>query len=123
MNNPVPQPPIPGMPPPAPELNRRRLWLSLLLPPGTMAIIIIIFSILVTIADGQVAETSFTVICVIVCLASLAGWILFMNTMCKRFRGGSLVILILAYPIAQAILLFSIFFVGCLALIWSGGRV
>lgn len=64
-------------------------------------------------------QVAFTAICAVICLATAAGWALFIHTMCQRFRGGSLAMLIIAYPIVQAILQFSIFFVGCLAVIWS----
>ena len=121
MNDSVPQPPIPGMPPPPPELNRRRLWLSLLIPPGVMILVtaFVAYAVSANINFGD--EVIFTAICAVICLATAAGWALFIHTMCRRFRGGSLALLIIFYPIVQAILHFSVFFVGCLAVIWSSG--
>jgi|GEM_PF-2074926 len=79
--------------------------------------IILIFAI----NGGSGGEILLTVICAAACIATIVGWVLFINTMRQRFRGSSLVLLILAYPIVQAVLLFSIFFVGCLAAVWSEG--
>ncbi len=109
------------MPPPPPEINRKRLWLSLLLPPGVMVFLMILLFIAASTYSGRGTESTFTFVCIGACLGTIGGWILFIKTMRQRFRGSSLVLLILAYPIVQFILLFSIFFVGCLAAFWSGG--
>ncbi|MDA0767761.1 MAG: hypothetical protein O3A92_13170 [Verrucomicrobia bacterium] len=121
MNDPLAPHQLPGTPPPPPEINRKRLWLSLLLPPGVLGFLMILLVIAASTYSGRGTESTFTMLCIVICLTAIGSWVLFIQTMRQRFRGSSLVLLILAYPIVQFILLFSILFVGCLAAIWSDG--
>ena len=113
----------PEIPPPPPQLQVKSLWISLLLPPGVLTLCMIFLNIVPDQINGTDIEATFTLLCVVACLTSIVGWILYILCLSKRFRGSSLVLLILAYPILQAVLLFSIFFVGCLALVWQDGYI
>ena len=121
MSDPIAPAPISGVPQPPPKLDRKRLWISLLLPPGVMVLAMIILVIGLNIGAAATEERLFTLVCVLACLSSIIGWVIFIRTMAERFRGGSLALLIIAYPMVQFTILFSIFFVGCLAAIWSDG--
>ncbi|NNC88441.1 MAG: hypothetical protein HKN82_08290 [Akkermansiaceae bacterium] len=116
VTDPLPPAAPPGaVPPPPPALNLKLLWTSLLAPSvvaGIAAVILILVA-----NNSRTMEPLFTIACAVVCLAVLGGWGLFANVLVRRFRGGSLVLLILAYPLLQAILIFAIFFAGCLAMI------
>lgn len=122
MNEPLtPQNP-PGVPPPPPKLNQRNLWISLLAPPGAMLFATIILVFLINMLTGSAsAETTFQAACWVICLLTAGAWGLYIHTLAQRFRGWSLGLLILAYPILQSIVLFSIFFVGCLTTFWMDG--
>lgn len=111
----------PEIPPPPPQLQVKSLWLSLLLPSGALALCMIGLNIVSATSTSADLEATLTLLCVIAGLTTIIGWILYIVCLSKRFRGSSLVLLILAYPILQAVLLFSIFFVGCLALVWQDG--
>lgn len=106
----------PGVSPPPPKLNLKQLWLALLLPPAVLTLFMVWFNVFPKMIDGPNGDMAFTILCVFVCLATIVGWVLFSLCLLVRFRGASLVLLILAYPIFQAVLLFAIFFVGCLAI-------
>lgn len=117
----IPAPISPGVPPPPPKLDLKTLWISLLLPPGAMTLFVIVLNLMPDVMDGPSGDTALTLLCVGACIAITVGWVLFIVCMNKRFRGASLVLLILAYPILQVVVLFSIFFVGCLAMVWQEG--
>ena len=111
----------PGVPPPPPKLNLKTLWISLLLPPGAMTLFMIVLNLMPDVVNGPNGDTALTLLCTGACLAAMAGWIFYILCLSARFRGASLVLLILAYPVLQVVLLFSIFFVGCLAIVWQEG--
>ena len=113
----------PEIPPPPPQLQVKSLWISLLLPSGALTLFMVVLNIMPGLMNGPGSETTLTLLCVVACIATIIGWILYIVCLSKRFRGSSLVLLILAYPILQAVLLFSIFFVGCLALVWQDGLI
>ena len=103
--------PVPG---PPPELNRVRLWVSLLAPPVAALVLSAVFFILVLRSNSLQSLNALGPICIIACVAILGFWALYIHTLSKRFRGSSLVLLILAYPILQVVLSLAIFFTGCL---------
>ena len=111
-----PAPVVPGVPPPPPNVSLKKLWLSLLLPPAAMTLSMIVLNLFPDMLTGRGGDTAFTMLCIVTCLAAIVGWVLFILCLMVRFRGISLGLLILAYPILQVIVVFSIFFVGCLAI-------
>jgi hypothetical protein len=113
----IPQTPVPGVPPPPPKINTLRLWATLLAP----SVVMILIMFVLTFSSNNLSDTFFTAACFIVCIVTAVAWGFFIHTIVQRFRGTSLVLLILAYPILQSILIFGIFFVGCLAIIGSAG--
>lgn len=106
---------VPGGPPPPPRINARRTWITLLAPSAAMAVMML----LMLLAKNRWGrdETFIMVSCVFSCLVAALSWGFFIQTMARRFRGTSLVLLILAYPLLQAVLLIATFFAGCLAIL------
>lgn len=106
---------IPGVPPPPPTINTRRLWITLLAPSAAMVLVMaIMFSSQDVLGGG---EALFTVTFALACIVCAVCWGFYIHTVSQRFHGTSLVLLILAYPILQGILLMAIFFTGCLAIV------
>jgi len=118
MDQPPPDQAPPDMPVAPPKLNVRMLWLNLLLP---MALTAICMGLLLTAGSGQSGENVLNIGMVVVGLASLVCWAGFAKCIAERFIGPSLVLLILAYPIVQAVLVFCTFFAGCLVMIQTQG--
>lgn len=118
MNHPNrPQQPsvVPGVPPPPPKINVRRLWLTLLTPSIVMVFIMVALFFAADSMRG--GEVFMTIACSILCIAFGVAWGFYIHTLYQRFRGPSLALLILAYPVLQATLIFGIFFAGCLAFV------
>ncbi len=122
MNHPNrPQQPsvVPGVPPPPPKLNTKRLWITLLAPSAVMVFIMVaLFFAMDSLGGGDVFMT---VSCSILCIAFGIAWGFYIHTLYQRFRGPSFALLIIAYPVLQAVLIFGIFFGGCLAIIAIDG--
>ena len=117
MEQPPPGPDLEHLQNQPPKLNRRHLWLTLLLP-GLLTALCTLG--LFTLGSGS-EETAFNLGCLIVAMTSIACWVGFAICINARFQGASRVLLILAYPIAQAVLVFVIFFAGCLVVISRNG--
>lgn len=112
---PPPQPPPYQVPPPSPPLDRKLLWHSILWPPflAVVGTIILVFN--ANTNDSEVlGRTLF--LCVVLCLPVCVGWGLFIACIKQRYRGFSLVILILAYPFLQAIIILAVLFLGCVTI-------
>jgi multisubunit Na+/H+ antiporter MnhF subunit len=99
-----------------PKLNKRTLWLSLLLPGILTAI-----GMLILLAAGSNTEPILNIGMIIVILATIGTWVSFSRCISPRFVGPSRVLLILSYPILQAILVCTVFFAGCLAIVAKEG--
>lgn len=119
----LPQDLTPGVPPPPPELNTRRLWITLLAPSAVMVLIMVLLFLVMETLDPSASEFFFTASCIAVCIVSAVSWGFFIHTISQRFHGTSLILLILAYPILQGVLVFAIFFVGCFAIISAEGVI
>ena len=116
----LPQP-LPGVPPPPPKLNSGQLWLSLLAPPLFAVLVMVVLAFL----PGAWLKSGdwLGVAGLLITLGVLAGWVLFIICLRKRYRGASFVILILAYPLLQGSIGAAILFFGCLAIAlgpWQG---
>ncbi|MFC7338160.1 hypothetical protein ACFQY0_13280 [Haloferula chungangensis] len=118
MNQPPPDQAPPDMPVAPPKMNLRRLWLTLLLPMGLTSVFMVL---IVTASSGRMEEHFLNAGMLVVGLASLICWVAFSKCIAERFAGPSLILLILAYPILQAVLVFCAFFVGCLVMIQAKG--
>lgn len=106
------------MPVAPPKLNVRMLWLTLLLPMALTAV----FMVLMTTAGAGQGQVNFLNIGIsVVGLTSLLCWVGFATCITERFIGPSRVLLILAYPIIQIVLVFCAFFVGCLVMARASG--
>lgn len=106
------------MPVAPPKLNARMLWLNLLLP---MALTAICMGLLLMAGSGRSGQNVLNIGMFVVGLTSLFCWIGFSKCIAERFMGPSRVLLILAYPIVQAVLVFCTFFAGCLVMIQTQG--
>ena len=109
------QPLDPGVPPPPPKLNAKVLWITLLGPPLAMALGMLVMVSLDNSTVGNNGELVFGTIWSLAAVASAIAYGFFIHTIYQRFRGTSLVLMIIAYPILEGIIMFAIFFVGCLA--------
>lgn len=83
------------------------------MPPALMALLLVGMIFRKAIVPGLKEGLYMQFMCLLVCIATVAGWGLFINTLVRRFRGASLVLLILAYPMMQFVVLFALFFAGC----------
>ena len=115
------QHPGPAVPSPPPELNRTRLWISLLTPPGAAFILSAVFLMIILQSNSLNSLNTLGPICIIACIVILGCWALYIHTLAQRFRGSSFVLLILAYPILQVTLSLAIFFTGCLGAVFLEG--
>lgn len=88
-------------------MNHRNLWISLLASPAVALLAVLCLPI----SDGSFSIFLLYIACP---LTALFCWVLFINEATKRFRGGSMVMLFLAFPLSQIIVCSSIFFSGCL---------
>lgn len=118
MDQPSPTQPPPDLEITPPKLNTRILWLTLLLP---MALTGIFMALMASAGSGKGEETFLNLGTIIVALASIACWVAFAKCIAERFVGTSRVLLILAYPVIQAVLVFCTFFVGCLVMLQTKG--
>ena len=53
-------------------------------------------------------------------LGIVIGWVMFITCVSRRFRGSSLVFLIIGYPLLQTSICFAVFFLGCIAILAIG---
>ena len=118
MDQPPPDQSPPDIPIAPPRLNVRMLWLHLLLP---MVLTAIFMGLLLLAGSGQGEQNLLNLGMFVVGITSLFCWIGFSKCIAERFIGPSLILLILAYPIIQTVLIFCTFFAGCLLLIQTQG--
>lgn len=108
-----------ALPPAPPELDKKRLWISLLLPSVTSVLAGYLFYL----GDTSQADEGLFTLMMIVWGAGIAGsWVLFARTIRARYRGRSAVLLIVAYPIAQIPICLGVFFGACLGSYSLGGE-
>lgn len=100
----------------APKLDPRSLWLSLLLPG-----ILTGLCMLILIATKGREESVMNIGMFVVGITTIATWVQFSRCISKRYVGTSRVLLILAYPVMQVVLVFTTFFAGCLVLVSTEG--
>ena len=105
------------MPVAPPKLNVRALWVTLLIP---MALTAVFMGLIMTAGGGR-AEHFLTIGSFVVGISSLFCWVSFSKCIAERFIGPSRVLLILAYPMIQAVLVFVTFFGGCLLMLQTKG--
>lgn len=112
-------PETPALPPDPPELDKKRLWVSLLLPSVTSAVVAFLFYL----GDTKSLDEAFLTLLMIVWGAAVLGaWVLFANVIRARYRGRSAVLMIVAYPIAQIPICLAVFFGACLGSYSLGGK-
>ena len=80
-----------------------------------------VFMGLIMTAGGGRAEHFLTIGSFVVGISSLFCWVSFSKCIAERFIGPSRVLLILAYPMIQAVLVFVTFFGGCLLMLQTKG--
>jgi len=101
--------PIPPTPPGPPEpINQKALWATVLAP---IAVMVVMLLIAILLQDEGFIWTSL----ILGGMAILVGWVFFANLIGKRFRGSSMILMVLAYPLAEIAICFTLFFFGCLA--------
>lgn len=106
------------MPVASPKLNVRALWVNLLLP---MALTAVFMGLIVTAGSGKSEQMFANIGMIVAGLASMVCWVGFSKCIAARFVGPSRILLILAYPFIQAVLVFCTFFVGCLVMLQTSG--
>lgn len=112
-------PETPVHPPAPPELDKKRLWWSILLPPGLSAVVAFLFYL----GDTKSLDEAFLTLLMFVWGAAVLGsWVLFAGTIRARYRGRSAVLMIIAYPIAQIPICLAVFFGACLGSYSLGGK-
>jgi hypothetical protein len=121
MNHPTIPDQIPGVTPPR-QLNRKRLWFSLFAPPGLWVLLVACLILTANLDLDLPLNLAVPFLVAVVSsgvIGLILGWTLFIHTIVKRIRGSNLVSLILIYPLAQGMILYCIYFIGCYAIIWS----
>lgn len=110
----------PPDPPPVPApIDRRRLWWSLLLPQA-FPVLGALIELVIGISGGGSNGTALVIGLVLFAIFGLICWVMFGQIISARFRGSGVVLMVLAYPIAQIIVMVTLLFACCLALLASG---
>ena len=97
--------PVPGTPP---RIKLGQLWISLILPPG-----LTILGLLMLFLAKSIDDQWFSVAIYMMGAGLIFGWVLFIICISKRYRGVSLVLLIIAYPLLEGTIVGALFFTGC----------
>lgn len=118
MDQPPPDQPPPNIAIAPPKLNPKQLWLTLLLPMGLSALGM---GLMVLAGSNKAAESILSIGGILVLLATIGCWVAFSKCISQRYLGTSRVVLILAYPVLQVVLIFGAFFAGCLVLVSQSG--
>lgn len=108
------QPPPDAAAPSPPELQTRRLWLSLLLPSALLLGAILLY-VVVSLPGSPARGTEFVITAGLhlFWISGIACWILFGQVMQRRYQGASPLLMILAYPFIQLALAVAIAFGSC----------
>ena len=103
-----------GEPTPFPQVNTKKLWISILLPTGFVLVGLLVASSLPT--ETKKEGSWFGILTLLSWMAIVIGWILFGTSLAERFKGTGYVLLVLAYPLPQFLVTTTILFFGCVKL-------